>query len=376
MKLVYLAVFDRKRDVGVYHKITDQLKGFEFYGIEARLVHVSQMASRIPIMEKEFSIVSYSWGNIILQDNVDALYIRYPKSSPGFLKFLRGFKKGRPDRKVIIEIPTYPYDGELIVEDFLPDMLDKMTRSLLKRYVDRIVTYSKDRRIFGIHTLRSINGICVDEISPRKIKGPADEINMIAVASMKFWHGYERIIKGMANYYQTGGKRILNLHLVGEGPDIPLYKQLVGSSDLNRRVKFYGVKEGKKLDEIYNICDIGIVSLGDARKNVKISSALKTREYAAKGLPMINDIRIDIFPEERYSFIHRVPTNETQINMPAVIDWYDDLNGIYGEKRQEVADNIRVLACQKCDIKVAMRNICRYLLHSKKGTAYEKRNNH
>lgn len=361
MKLLYLAVFDRKRDIGVCNKIADQLKGFEVYGIKTKLVRVSQVVNHISVMGKEFLSVSYLWKDITIHKDVDVLYIRYPKSTPGFLGFIRKFKSGRPDRKVIIEIPTYPYDGELQREDFLINTEDKICRNLLRHYVDRIVTYSKDKYIWGIRTICSVNGICVKDITPREIMGPANEINMIAVASMKFWHGYERIIKGMSEYYQAGGKRIINLHLVGDGPDIPLYKQLTGKSGLNKNVRFHGVKEGKDLQALYNQCDVGLVGFGYYKTGFHILSSIKTREYAAMGLPMIIAGSIDIFPAEKFSFILEVPENDSPVDFNSVIQWYDELYGEHGEKRQEVANKIRAYAYKRCDSKVVMRRLFKYL---------------
>lgn len=361
MKLLYLAVFDRKRDIGVCKKIADQLKGFEAYGIKTKLVRITQAVSRISVLGNEYLVISHNWMDVTIHNDVDVLYIRYPKSTPGFLEFIRKFKSGRPDRKVIIEIPTYPYDGELQREDFLINTVDKICRNLLRHYADRIVTYSNDKYIWGIRTIRSVNGICVKDIEPREIMGPANEINMIAVASMKPWHGYERIIKGMSEYYRTGGKRTINLHLVGNGPDISLYKQLAGKPDLNNRVRFYGVKEGKDLQALYNQCDVGLVGFGYFKIGLHILSAIKTREYAAMGLPMVIAGNIDIFPADKYSFTLEVPENDSPVDFNSVIQWYDELYGEHGEKRQEVANKIRTYAYKKCDSKVVMRRLYKYL---------------
>lgn len=366
MKLVYLAVFDRKRDIGVCNKIADQLKGFEAYGIKTKLVRVSQVVSHISIMGKEFLSVSYLWKDIRFQDDIDTVYIRYPKCSPGFLCFLRKIKKGRPDRKVIIEIPTYPYEGELHLEDFLPAMVDKVSRCLLKKYVDRIVTYSDDRYIFGIKTIQSVNGIYIKDVPPREIKGAADEINMIAVASMKPWHGYERVIEGIYRYYKNGGNRKLKLYFVGLGPELAKYKNLAKKYNIKDKCVFCGAKTGEELKELYDVCDVGIVDFGSHRKGLTLLSSIKTREYAAKGLPMVTSGKIDIFPPNKYKFILEQAGDETPIDIEKLIGWYDTLYGPNGVNRKEVAEMIRGIAYEKCDIKVAMKHLCNYIVQGRK----------
>lgn len=360
MKILYLAVFDRKRDIGVYHKIKDQLKGFGSNGIEARLVNISQSVSRVTFLNHDLITVYYGWENIRIDNDIEALYIRYNKSSFGMINFLRKFKAKRSDRKIIIELPTYPYDGESNKEEFLIDLEDKVCRRLLKRYVDRLVTYSTDREIFGIRTIRTINGINFDDVALREVQGSSDEINMIAVASMKPWHGYERIIVGIKNYYHSGGRRKICLHLVGSGPEVPMYKQLVKQYGLEEQIKFYGVKEGEALQSLYNRCDVGLVGFGYYKTGIHLLSAIKTREYAAMGLPMVIAGRIDIFPASKYQFILEEAENGEPVNIERLIHWYDELYGADGLKKQEVAEMIRAIALKKCDSKITMKAISRY----------------
>ena len=68
--------------------------------------------------------------------------------------------------RTVIEIPTYPYEaeGRTSLRGRVIQVLDKIFRKKLKKYVDRIVTYSDDKMIFGIKTINTINGIFINII--------------------------------------------------------------------------------------------------------------------------------------------------------------------------------------------------------------------
>ena len=91
---------------------------------------------------------------------------RYFYSSPWFISYLKFLKK--INLKVILEIPTYPYDGE--VKDNFFTKWDKKYRKELHKYVDKGVTYSNDKKIWGITCINISNGIDLDEIKLRNKK--------------------------------------------------------------------------------------------------------------------------------------------------------------------------------------------------------------
>ena len=56
---------------------------------------------------------------------------------------------------MLLEIPTYPYDGEFtrICGGRLAAFLDRRCRKKLKGLADRVVTFTEDEEIFGIPTI-------------------------------------------------------------------------------------------------------------------------------------------------------------------------------------------------------------------------------
>jgi glycosyltransferase involved in cell wall biosynthesis len=145
--------------------------------------------------------------------------------------------------------------------------------------------------------------------------------------------------------------------MVGEGPELAGYEKLVKSHHLEEHVIFHGFLAGQKLDEIFNMSDIAVECLGCHRNHVYLESSLKSREYAAKGLPFISSCKIDVFPED-YPYLLNAPADESPLNMEQVIGFYQE---IYGkESVQAVIRNIRSYALSHCDMEKVMKPILDY----------------
>lgn len=273
------------------------------------------------------------------------IYMRRTVADRAQLKFYREIKRRYSSCKIIVEIFTYPYDrDEFLRKDAWPFWIkDIIYRNQWKKYVDRIVTYTKDEKIFGIPTICTQNGIQINNIVVRKPKRKNDDnIHILAVAYMQKQHGYERAIMGLANYYLTGGTRNIIIHMVGEGPEVPRYKKLVDKYGLQEHVVFFGKKLGKELDEQYDECPIALGVFGGYKNKLNEISSLKTREYLAKGTAIISGINEDVLERHPMPFFLKFPNDSSPIDMKRVVDFFDDIFGAYEEK--EVIDQIRTYA--------------------------------
>ncbi|MEG1009790.1 MAG: glycosyltransferase, partial [Clostridia bacterium] len=173
-------------------------------------------------------------------------------------------------------------------------------------------------------------------------------------------HGYDRLIKGMNEYYKNNGDQKIVLHLVGDGEEISKYKQLVSQYNLENNVIFHGFKSGDALNQLYDKCNIAIASLGMHRINVFLASTLKTREYGAKGMPMVTSCEIDAFPSKECDFILKFPEDESNIDVNQIIEFYDDLMDKY-KNAENLTQKIREETKDKCDMSIVMKPIIDYL---------------
>jgi len=197
-----------------------------------------------------------------------------------------------------------------------------------------VVEYGKEatRFLLGIRskTMYSGNGIDVEAIRPTD-RGPAwtgQKLTLVAVASVAFWHGLDRVITGIHNYCRAkstslDAERLPDVHLwvVGDGDERSRLAELAEFLGVGDRVSFTGWLQGDKLERIYSIADIGVGSLGLHRKGLREASELKLREYACKGLPFIMSARDPDF-EDPLPFVFRVPRDESSLDLRAVIGWY------------------------------------------------------
>ena len=168
-----------------------------------------------------------------------------------------------------------------------------------------------------------------------------DTIDLLCVALMQPYHGYERLLYGLKNYLQNGGKRKILIHIVGEGPEKENYEKIVAKEKLDSNVIFYGRKGGEELEKIFEKGDIGVCSLGSYKKNVFWSSELKSKEYLAKGMPIIAGVNLDIFDLISDKYYLQFANDSSVIDMGKIVGFYD---GLYGTDKKAVAGKIRKMA--------------------------------
>jgi len=255
----------------------------------------------------------------------------------------------------MVEIPTYPYDKERAqsIKGRILSAEDRLLMPQLKKYVDYIATYSRDEYIAGVPCVNMQNGVVVDNIRLREINTDPSEIRLLAVASMNFWHGYDRVILGMGAYRKKAGdKKRIVLHLVGDGPEVPNLKKMAEEQGVAEDVIFHGFKSGAELDRISFMCDIAVTNLGLHRLGINEKfSPLKVREYMAQGFPMISVPSVDI-SDLLTGHQLLVPVGDEPVNIEDVVAFYDEKDLGNPESAMREAETLRQLAYRYCDMKV------------------------
>ncbi|MCL2156461.1 MAG: glycosyltransferase [Methanobrevibacter sp.] len=300
------------------------------------------------------------YKEIKINYNCDFIYIR--RISPinySFIKLLKKIKNENKDCKILYEIPTYPYDKEhKTLRSKINLFIEKMFRYKLKKYIDKVVSFNNYIQIFGIPTIKIKNGVNCDNIEVRSIDNNSQHINFIAVAQFNIWHGYDRIIEGIYRYYNENNKKEkIYLHFVGDGPELNRYKYLVKKFNIDEYIIFHGALFGKELTNVFNNIDIAIGSLGCHRIGIYLSSQLKSREYFARGLPVVSSTKIDIVPSD-FEYCLYVPENDSPIEINNIIDYYKNI--LKYKTNIEITKEIRTFAEKTCDIIRTMQPIINY----------------
>lgn len=361
---LYEDIYSRQAEQfpGVYKKIDNQISVFSNY-FEIREIQIIRRKSKI-IKRIPFGSFIYYWDYVLKETkDADFLYIRKPIIDSGFIRFLGFLKKNNPKMKVLLEIPTYPYDKEQFYGSFIsfPFYIKELNnRNRMKDFVNRIVTYTDDDIIFGIPTIKIKNGLDLSEIPvaiPRK--NTDNTIRLIAVASLQAYHGYERILEGLRNYYSNSVDRTVFFTIIGSGVVEKNLKSLTEKYQLNKYVTFVGSKIGDQLEEQYNNADIALGSFGLYKRGTSLSSAIKTREYLAHGFPIVSGCTEDIFHLYPSKYYMECPNDDTPVDIGEVVRFYDQIYG--NEDSNIIREEIRKYAEDNVSIKKTLEPIVQYL---------------
>lgn len=270
-----------------------------------------------------------SFGDIerhVRTQGIDFLYIRHDfNANPFTVRLLRRLK--RLGVRIALEIPTYPYDSEFAQSPWVRKLklrIDRMFRRYMCRWVDRIVTFSDETEIFGRPTIRISNGIDFGSVRvKRDVRDTSRELRLLAVANIHFWHGFDRAIEGLRNYYATPRERIVRLRIAGDGVCslIDDYRRRIDAYGLGAYVELIGTRSGEALDAEFEWCDMGVASLGRHRNGITTIKTLKNREYAARGIPFVYSETDSDFDGRPY--VLKAPAADTPLDIEALIRFYD-----------------------------------------------------
>ncbi len=342
MKILFLIFHGFDPNNGISKKITYQLDAFRANGHEAHLCYMDETDHKCRIVDSQV-IVDYGngikgkilkrieFGSIVdyaVNEGIEFVYIRSNhNANPFTIHMVKRMKKA--GMRVVMEIPTYPYDQEYFNKSMRRQLIqDKLFRHRFAKKLDAIVTFAEEDFIFGQQTIKISNGIDFNSVRLKKTAlHPDNELHMIGVAEIHRWHGFDRVIKGLANYYSAPSKVKVYFHLVGyffspiEEEEIT---QLIKSHHLEPYVILYGKKHGAELDEVFDKCDFGIGSLGRHRVGIDDIKTLKNREYAARGIPFVYSETDSDFDKQPY--VLKMPADESAINIETLIEFYNHLS--------------------------------------------------
>lgn len=339
-KALFLLFHGFEEANGISKKIRYQIRALKDCGLDVRTCYyeVNKANGHRRWMADEEEIADFGAGVIakikkrfsyrairqyVLRERITFVYIRsFHNANPFTIKLVKDLK--RQGVKVVMEIPTYPYDQEYVTPRMKLDLLiDKAWRRQLARRLEAIVTFSDCKEIFGTRTIRISNGIDFEAIPLKKHTNDiSKELHLIGVAEIHYWHGFDRLLQGLAEYYRTSPEYKVYFHIVGtpsgERERQELYP-LIERHGLEPYVILHGARHGRELDELFDRADFAIGSLGRHRSGITKIKTLKNREYAARGLAFIYSETDSDFDKAPY--ILKAPADESPIQIQHIIDF-------------------------------------------------------
>lgn len=348
---------------GIERKVEGQVKALNDAGLNCDFILCPQPESTIGMVKSclPFFPDGVHWPDREDVKTADYLYIRRPRfASKQLINFLAAVKETNPNITVIYEVPTYPYDMEMDSLKMRPAWSkDRRYRGRLHEYVDYVSDLSGASRIFEMPTVQIFNGIDLDRVKLREPRPDDQTLHLLFVAMFMDWHAADRMIRGIADYNKNEQSKRVVLHLVGEGEALPSLKGLAKSLEVEDNVVFHGYCNSDEMDELYNICEFGIASLGLHRIGLETASTLKTREYLAKGLPFVYSGKIDVFRQDPVDFCLQVPADDSPVAIDGIVSFYNAL--MEKETSRELAARIRDYADEHVGMDAAMANVINLL---------------
>ena len=165
---------------------------------------------------------------------------------------------------------------------------------------------------------------------------------MIGVAEVHSWHGFDRVMAGIGEYYNHQPSAInhhpdVYFHVVGGVHPYRMkvdYKPQIEKYQIQDKIIFHGTMFGKELDDVFNQCQFAIGSLGRHRSGITVIKTWKNREYATRGIPFIYSEQDSDFDHQ--SYIIKAPADDSPINIQEIIDFLEHFDTEPEEIRKTV----------------------------------------
>lgn len=362
MKILYIAELWSFQSFGVVKKEISKVRNLNKVGLPTEVLFFHPKIQIPPTVEEDYirfvplaGLEKYAYLETFLAKNhaaFDFFIFRYPLASRQLLELVKKYPKKfcfEHNTKELDELemtlkPQYTFRDFLyrirhgLFDDFTwailryPFQYKKRIRDE-KKYTPQIFQYAKlgfavgqeiadyeTQRCSQYKTFAVGNGIDVATV-PLRILPVFDNrsINFVLLSgSRSTSHGCDRVLKGLQQYK---GNLKITFYAVGEFFDED--KALVQAMPENITIIFQEVANGKDLDDLMNICHLGISSLATHRKNMKETNVLKTREYLARGLPIVLSHQdIDLYDKEDFApFVLNVVDDDTPLVIEDLIDF-------------------------------------------------------
>lgn len=349
MKILFLVYHGFSDVSGISKKIHYQVKGLRENGHDVHLCYYdfSSEGHRCRFVNTDV-LCDYGTGRLAavrqrmsygavyqycISHGIEFVYARcFQNANPWLIRFFSRLRQA--GIHAVTEIPTYPYDSEFgdgcDWSTRLGLRIDKLCRNRLYSEMDAIVTFSDAEEIFGQRTIRISNGVDFDSIPLHQPPTVKASLHLIGVAEVHYWHGYDRLVAGIGEYYKHGGQREVIFDIVGgvhpaymqNLPKAPGFQVLIDQYGIKDHIVFHGQLFGDQLNSVFNQAQFAIGSLARHRSGITVIKTLKNREYATRGIPFVYSEQDSDFDTQPY--VLKVPADESPIDIRQIIDFVDN----------------------------------------------------
>lgn len=339
MKRIFFYANVRTYDftVGITRKVFEQIEAFKKLGL--KVYYSGYTEDGVAIFDENHKIIKkklfyckndkinhilrrymllYLCCDFVKEQKFEVAYLRYHFFDSLYIKLLRLLKQN--GATVIIEAhsyPVFPKGFSLNPIKILDDIYSKSA----KKYCDLIAAMTNFKIMWEIPTYEIENTLDPKTFKLKEYRKLDKEFVMINVAFENITHGLDRIIKGIYSYKEKNNKMKIKLYLIGE------YRtethKLVKDLKLEENILFLGKKQKEEINQYMDEAHFALGSLGNHRANSFYGSALKTKEYIARGIPSVYGWEERILKDFPYAL--KVELNEEVIDIDKIIEFYKNI---------------------------------------------------
>jgi|GEM_PF-421361 len=196
------------------------------------------------------------------------------------------------------------------------------------------------------------NGIATDRVAWQCPPQFADRLEVaFCAAGFWPWQGLDRVEAGLAAYR---GKIPLVVHVIGTLPDrrgecLPVLGP--GATAI-----YHGHLNGADLEAVMGRCHLGLGTLALHRKGMLEACPLKSRDYAARGLPFAFAHQDPDFRQEAGPWLH-LPADDSPLEVGRLVDF---AAGLVQDGWREASVRLREHAVRELDWQYKMLAMARY----------------
>jgi hypothetical protein len=378
VKVAYLnCLLARKDMLGVEKKLAAQAKAVALLGLDMDVFYFNfdrqlkesmvRFHRRAQGSAEAFLAALWRYGGlsrVVGIDRYDLFLLRYSRADFSlFAPFFRdhaGRVVTEHHTKELPEAHTYnttlPQKAlTLLMEKVLGPRFIRQCAGLIG-VTDEIKTYELNRCRYPIPSCTIPNGTLVGDIPfSRHAPYRGDVLNLLCLANhFETWQGLDRVLLGLQDYVCK--KPMIHLTVVGHisRPPSALLRQLQHNKRV--RVDLPGTLQGGALEDVLKESHVAFSSLALFRKGMKEACALKTREFAARGLPFVLGYADPDFDQEAGEFFLRVSADDSPVNMDQVVAFAERVLRSKG-----VSESMRRFSEDRLDWKVKMAQVWDFL---------------
>jgi glycosyltransferase involved in cell wall biosynthesis len=381
MKVAYInCLLSHKGQLGVERKLAAQVKAISTLGIDLDVFYINFgrkiRDSQVKFFERRSDLLSQYLSVLTRYCDVfghlntsryDFLVLRYGGGDFSiFSKLFRGELSKIITEHHTKELPeAFTYKSFPVQKAITIFMEKYFSPGILRRchgliaVTDEIREYELQRAGIPKPACTIPNGVLVEEVpfSGHSIYN-GRVLNLLCLANaFEPWQGLDRIVEGLKQY-KARKPRVL-LRVVGY---VPL-RSLKGLNRLNCqsnvKVDFLGELHGQDLERVFAETHVGFSSMALFRKGMKEACALKTREFAARGLPFILDHKDPDFSATQGFFLP-VSSDDKPVDMDEVVTFAERILAWKG-----LPEYMRAYARQRLDWKKKMEKMWDFLESSR-----------